>query len=190
MRKCQVAVTPSEWWMLCSCVCNQAEERRPAYTELCITLARLWKTYRFFFEHSESRQTNIHRNTHCFFFAPCSHITGGQRRADLPEGETTSSRNVLACVSDQAALFNKIRFLSLKCSQFLKTKACGDRRRDKAQMKTIAQFTILTCCNQRVVAFPTTVTSTHPADTASLEENIKCPFPVSAEQPAKHLLRL
>lgn len=35
----------------------------------------------------------------------------------MPEGKTTSFRNVLASVSNQAALFNKTRFLSLKCSQ-------------------------------------------------------------------------
>lgn len=47
--------------------------------------------------------------------------------AGLPEGKTASSRNVLASVSDQAALFKKKKkerksgFLSLKCSQFRKT---------------------------------------------------------------------
>lgn len=47
--------------------------------------------------------------------------SGGGRRAGLPEEKTTSSRNVLAPASEQAALFNKTRFLSLKNSQLHKT---------------------------------------------------------------------
>lgn len=121
----------------CAVVCAIRQRNRGQYV---LNNAQPWQDYRrhtFFFEHSESRQTDIHRNTYCFFFAPCSHITGGRRSADLPEGETTSSRNVLASVPDQTALFNKIRFLSLKCSQFLKTMACRDRRRDKARWKQL-----------------------------------------------------